>query len=688
MADPPLATSLLLDPPFDDLFVGELPLPPSSDDLRDLNFDFDFNDISVDDFLSSPREPQQDHPHSSHASPDHPHSATDGSALSSSSSRHQERSAHADHPSSPDSGDSSAASGVFIVDHEVKAEEKAGWCLKRKVEADEDGFSDRHIDPESNPDSNPRCSKFRRGEEESPPCIFGSGSEEEGKRKARLMRNRESAQLSRQRKKQYVEELEDKVKSMHSTINELNSKISYIMAENASLRHQLGGSGAAPSGYAPPGAITPMHFPWVPGYALRPHGSQVPLVPIPRLKPQQAAPAPKVKKTDTKKGENKTKKVASVSLMGLLFMLILGGVIPTLNFVYLPNEVSEGLVKGQILSKSKGRILSIRGSGLNSTDEIVPCSAKKGFGEGDIDRLTGRRCKNAKVRPVLKPTESSPWPSSAAEAVPTQNSSENLPALLYVPRNGKHVKINGNLIIHSVLASEKAMQQAKARQSSDEESNKTSLAVAGSVISALAISKTEKEADQHSKSYRIPSDTDDTYLNKLKSTSADGPLQQWFREGMTGPILSSGMCTEVFQFEVSPSSSSSEGIIPTSSIINASSVVNASENLPSNSHAEKIKSRRMMYSEPIPLRGTTINNTEQFEKSSENSNFHDNKPVSSVVVSILADPREAGDGESDGGRVSPNSLSRIFVVVLLDSVKYATYSCVLPFISSTPHLVN
>lgn len=97
----------------------------------------------------------------------------------------------------------------------------------------------------------------------------------------------------------------------------------------------------------------------------------------------------------------------------------------------------------------------------------------------------------------------------------------------------------------------------------------------------------------------------------------------------------------------------------------------------------------MMYSDPIPLRGTTTNNTEQFNSSSsENSKFHNTKPAaSSVVVSILADPREAGDGENDG-RVSPNSLSRIFVVVLVDSVKYATYSCVLPFKSSIPHLVN
>ncbi|XP_009384980.2 bZIP transcription factor 39-like [Musa acuminata AAA Group] len=682
MADPPPSSSLLLDPPFADLFPDNLSLP--SDDLRDLDLDFDFDDFSVDDFLCSPEEPHH------HAS-SHP-SAADGSAVSSSSSLNQDPPHLAARPCSPESGDSSA-SGVFVADRGVKEErERAGWGLKRKMETDDDGFSDGHADLNlNNPGSNPRSSKFRRSEEASSPPDVGSGGEVvEEKRRARLMRNRESAQLSRQRKKQYVEELEDKVKSMHSTINELNTKISYIVAENASLRHQLGGSGAPPAVYPPPGAMAPVHFPWVPGYGMRPQGSQVPLVPIPRLKPQQAAPTPKAKKSESKKGERKTKKVASASLLGLLFfMLILGGAIPRVNRWYEGNEADEGMSKMKSLSQTKGRIFSVRSrdSGPNST---VLCSRKKGFGEGGIDRVTGRRCEDVEAGSRVKPMGSTSWSSPGSEAVFTHNSTENLPAMLYVPRNGKHVKINGNLIIHSVLASEKAMQQAKERQSLGKEGKETGLAVAGNSMSALAISKPGKEVDQHSRSYRKASNSDDTYVNNLKATLADdGPMQQWFREGMAGPILSSGMCTEVFQFDVSPSSSSSS-IVPTNSIINASSIVNASENLPpTSSHPRKKRNRRIMYPEPIPLRGTTTaNNTEQFEKPSESSsNFHNPKPVSSVVVSILADPREAGDGETDG-RISPNSLSRIFVVVLLDSVKYVTYSCVLPFKTSAPHLVN
>ncbi|XP_074577702.1 bZIP transcription factor 39-like [Curcuma longa] len=684
MADPsPPSAAPVADPLFEDLAVGVLPLIPS-DDFGDLDLDFVFDDFSVDDYLCLPEDQIKTHL-SSNGSPGPRSSQADGSNLSFSPSRKPDL---PDRPSDSDSGDSSAASGVFVADREVKSE-KAGWSLKRKMkEDDEPTFNGS--DPNSNFDSNPRSTKVRRPEESSP-CVLGAGAEEDEKRRARMMRNRESAQLSRQRKKQHVGELEDKLRTMHSTINELNSKISYLMAENASLRQQIGGGGAPPTGYPPPGAFAPLHFPWIPGYALKPQGSQVPLVPIPRLKTQLATPAPKAKKSESKKSESKTMKMASVSLIGLfLTMLTVCGAFPGINFWNGGNEIDLGHSKSQILKQTKGRILNVRGhpSALNNTREMVTCNGKQDFsGGGSVDRVTGSRCEDVKVTPGLEPKRSSPWPSGP-EAVASQshNSSENLPALLYVPRNGKHVKINGNLIIHSVLASEKAMQQAKARQSS--QVKETGLAVSGKVLSPFSVAKAGKKVDQQTNSYKTI-DSDNTYASNLKSTSADGALQQWFREGMTGSILSSGMCTEVFQFEVSPSSSS-DGVIPTSSIINASSIANASANLPpSSSGREKVRSRRMMYSDPIPLRGTTTNNTEQLNSSSsENSKFHNTKPAaSSVVVSILADPREAGDGENDG-RVSPNSLSRIFVVVLIDSVKYVTYSCVLPFKTAIPHLVN
>ncbi|XP_010909305.1 bZIP transcription factor 39 [Elaeis guineensis] len=664
----------LFDP---DLSLDDLPLP------ADLEADFLFDDfdISIDfpieDLLQSPED--QPFPPSSDGSPGP--NANDGSGFSSSYPHQSSDLSRNSGPSSPDSGNSSG-----VTSQEAKLEEeKSGWNLKRKTDR-EDGCAHTNSNP------NPRSSKYRRSEEGNSAGVFNAGSEEEDeKRKARLMRNRESAQLSRLRKKHYVEELEEKVKSMHSTIHELNTKISYIMAENASLRQQLGGSGGncAPPGVYPPPQIVPMHFPWIPGYSLRPQGSQVPLVPIPKLKPQQPTSAPRAKKSESKKNESKTKKVASVSLLGLLLaMLFFRSVVPGVNlgFVGRRDEVSGGLaaVKGGIFGQSKGRILSVsgHGRGLNSTDEIGLHDGKMSFGEGGIGRCAGRRCETGADGSVFKVK---------------LNLSETLPALLYVPRNGKHVKINGNLIIHSVLASEKAMAQTKsidqAKQSSAKEGKETGPAIPNNVASVLALPKSGREVDRHSNSYRssaehqraLASDSEDLFGDNSKSIPVDGPLQQWFREGIAGPILSSGMCTEVFQFDVSPASAPG-GIIPATKIVNTS-VANATEKLPPSAYPRKMKNRRVMYPEPIPLPGTTLNDTERFAEPSESSNLHDNKYVTSMVVSVLADPREAGDGDGDA-KISPKSLSRIFVVVLLDSVKYVTYSCVLPFKSSGPHLVN
>lgn len=53
---------------------------------------------------------------------------------------------------------------------------------------------------------------------------------------------------------------------------------------------------------------------------------------------------------------------------------------------------------------------------------------------------------------------------------------------------------------------------------------------------------------------------------------------------------------------------------------------------------------------------------------------------------MLFDPREVSDAEVDGV-MGTKSLSRIFVVVLMDSVRYVTYSCMLPF-KAAPHLVT
>uniref|UniRef100_A0A0D9X258 BZIP domain-containing protein n=1 Tax=Leersia perrieri TaxID=77586 RepID=A0A0D9X258_9ORYZ len=465
----------------------------------------------------------------------------------------------------------------------------------------------------------------------------GKEGGDEAKRRARLVRNRESAHQSRQRKKQYVEELEGKVKAMQATIADLTARISCVTAENAALKHQL--SGAAGGGVPPVPpmpmypAVYPLPPPWIhPAYAMR--GSQVPLVPIPRLKTQQTAAAaaePPAKKP------RKTKKVAGVSLLGFLFlMMVCGCFVPAVNRMYGGSvDVGEGVVFG---GSHHGRILAVEGpqsSVSNGIDPTVP-----------------------------------------------QNGSETLPALLYLPRNGKHVKINGNLVIKSIVASEKASSCSSnygGKSSGNQGKGETSLAIPGYVAPLEAGEIMETKGIRNELIALAPGDGS-IYRED------DGMLPQWFSEAMSGPMLNSGMCTEVFQFDLSATTADANGIVP----VYSESITNTSQNITGNlpsGRVQKVKNRRILYSEAIPLQGSTSNDTDHFKAPPKNqSQSHaSRKPVSSVVVSVLADPRDAGDRDGEG-RIPSNSLSRIFVVVLIDSVKYVTYSCVLPFKSHSTHL--
>lgn len=640
----------LFDP---DLHLAEAGLPLGTfagcgDD--DLDFDLPA-DFSVDDFLLRSPERSDDSAEASAAGSGPTASPSPSPTASGSGSAVADASCEVKHEDS-DSGRSGAGNAA------------PNWTLKRKQPspaATSDAAkcrrrsSDGSVSP--SPSASPSASASRAAAAaDSDDGVPGAGGDGAGdtRRAARLIRNRESAQLSRQRKKRYVEELEEKVKSMAALINDLNSRISFVVAENATLRQQLGGP--PPGVYPTPGAA--MHFPWVPGYALRPHGSHVPLVPIPRLKPppQQQQPSPTTKttkKSDTKKTTDtknrtraKTKKVASVSLIGLMFvMLIFGAFVPGFNHSFGMRGRSDSTMLRSFDQQPHDRVVTVASHGNK-----VP---KDGLKNGDMSGAdSGTRMGTDDI--------------AEQKHGPAVNASETLPALLYVPRNGKHVKINGNLIIHSVLASEKAVAHRSSKQKSDHS----------------GIDHKEKSISvAHHLS--LPGNN----MNPQEKSPVDGPLPQWFREGMAGPILNSGMCSEVFQFDISTASTNSAGIIP-SPVVNSSSV-NATQNTstPAPAYYGKLKNRRIMYNEAIPLPGKTVNNTEPFNRTSESSKLPDKKPASSVVVSVLADPREAGDGDSDP-RMSPKSLSRIFVVVLLDGVRYVTYSCTLPFKSSSPHLVN
>ncbi|XP_062111871.1 bZIP transcription factor 17 [Humulus lupulus] len=579
-------------------------------------------------------------------------------------------------PVHSDNSDRDVSSNIF-GDLKVKLETGKNCMSKRKKEAEE-----------GNGES--RTSKFRRSStpvensRSHSQSTLNPVSEEDEKKKARLMRNRESAQLSRQRKKHYVEELEDKVRNMHSTITDLNSKISYIMAENATLRQQLGGGGGMcpppyPGMYPHP-PMAPMAYPWMPcsPYVVKPQGSQVPLVPIPRLKPQQTVSTPKMKKSE-KKTEGRAKKVASISFLGLLFFILLfGGLVPVVDVSFggLGDKAPVGsdYFSGSFHDQHSGKFLSIdahmNGSGENKG---VGISAAKSDGFRETVEFVHQE----------RGSQSKP---GYGEFVRLGNESEPLVASLYVPRNEKLVKIDGNLIIHSVLASEKT----KASLAHSEKSNRETVLAIAKDLAPYTVHEPGNRGG-HAPLYRNPTErhkalasgASNTRKDHLQSNAADGRLQQWFREGLAGPLLSSGMCTEVFQFDVSPASASG-AIVPAPSVSNVSAKHH--QNTRQNTTRLKGGNRRILHRLAIPLAGSKFNITEEHvTKKSRKDDFQGNRSVSSMVVSVLVDPREAGDGDVDG-MMKPKSLSRIFVVVLIDSVKYVTYSCVLPRVG--PHIVT
>lgn len=139
------------------------------------------------------------------------------------------------------------------------------------------------------------------------------------------------------------------------------------------------------------------------------------------------------------------------------------------------------------------------------------------------------------------------------------------------------------------------------------------------------------------------------------------------------------MCTEVFQFDVSPTPGA---IVPAASMANISS-----EHRQNSTSPNKPRNRRILHEPAIPLEGHIFNASEEHVPHEQNGGLQGNKSSSSMVVSVLVDPREIGDGDGEGV-IRSKTVSRIFVVVLIDSVKYVTYSCMLPFMGSGNHLVT
>ncbi|KAI3830235.1 hypothetical protein L1987_04371 [Smallanthus sonchifolius] len=219
------------------------------------------------------------------------------------------------------------------------------------------------------------------------------------------------------------------------------------------------------------------------------------------------------------------------------------------------------------------------------------------------------------------------------------NASEPLVASLYVPRNDKLVKIDGSLIIYSVLASEKAMASREEQLMAKKED--TGLAVGLDLVPAIPIPTVKyRTSSDHQRA--LPSNKEN-----LQPKHGDGKLQQWFREGLSGLMLSSGMCTEVFQFDASVASASG-AIVPATPVVN----ITAAENHHNSTYLTTVKNRRILLGLPIPLSNSTTNITKEqvAGRDSKHEDRHKHNSVSSMVVSVLVDPREAGDGSDlDGG---------------------------------------
>ncbi|KAH0758155.1 hypothetical protein KY290_021648 [Solanum tuberosum] len=461
-------------------------------------------------------------------------------------------------------------------------------------------------------------------------------NDEDEKRMARKIRNRESAHLSRKRKKHYVEELENKFRILQSTIQHLNTNLSYAMVENVTLKAQLGGTSVHAQVPSPLG-IYPYPPPWIsytPSYMMSRQRSQVPLVPIPKLKSQALPPAPKSsKKVEKKKSEVKTKKVASVSFLGVLFfMLLFGGLVPLLKLRYggirEPSMSGESFASGFYV-KHHGRVLTVDGP-VNGTG----CSGK--YGGKDHSSHCGR---GGQGESNQKNTN-----KAVDEFTHVGNGSDPLVASLYVPRNDKLVDIDGNLIVQSVLASEKAM---AFHGSADKKNREVGLTVPGDLAPAIP--------GIHPRLYRSPA-IGQNILGSEEKENVKSTMQEWYLEGLAGPLLSSDMCTEVFQFDAS---SSAKDI-----------------SMEERQNGTRLhRNRRILNGPPVSLSRPSHSSGEQTGTDGKRENFSRNKSLSSLVVSILVD----GDGD---GIMGPKSVSRIFIVVLIDSVKYVTYSCMLPFIDS------
>lgn len=156
------------------------------------------------------------------------------------------------------------------------------------------------------------------------------------------------------------------------------------------------------------------------------------------------------------------------------------------------------------------------------------------------------------------------------------------------------------------------------------------------------------------------------------------------------------MCTELFQFDTSATTASPEHNTSSEAKDVAENI--ASEAAQGSAHNVTSKfpvprSRRDPFAVPLPPVRSKIspsgeegkNGTDPAVEQILREQIHSRNlqdGTSSMVVSVLVGPEEYVDSRRKGGK----RVSRIFVVVLVDSQKYVTYSCILPS-GGPPHVV-
>jgi len=595
------------------------------------------------------------------------------------------------------------------------------------------------------------------------------GEDDNGKRQARLMRNRESAQLSRQRKKVYVSELEGRLRTMAATVAELNATISHLTAENVNLRRQLGYYYPPPGICPRPGVpmvgqqVLPMTpYPGMVGGRLIYPAGQVPSLPIPRLK-TQPPPARTSKRSnvlgskeetsgDKKRARRKLAAAASAAVMSLLCVAMLLG----------PFNDTQTISGGNMDIRSNTQVSGIRVGGrvltswndsgnsfnLNQSSQWKPGPGWTPLEEGEygperegITRIYSSRPSDRKKTKVINlekkgaRTEAgtrSPWQQLLGmnSSVPTSsergsqgrpdcfgpleapifvgstfpvNMTEPFAASLFVPRDNHLVQVNGNLIIQAVMAGDKAAMQSSGKTPKagikKGKALKTvstkALEAKGARLPTQAVLVADKAVAANQKSQHGNSNT-------VPSVIQPGSLQQWVMGGLQGPVLTTGMCTELFQFDTSPvTSAPSEESSNAAAKDVAESV--ASEAAQGNTHNNASsknsvplmpQSRRNPFAVPLPPTSPSgrvsgaKNGSDPTVEKLVREQLHQQGEMgnqSSMVVSVLGGPQEFADSSR---RKGAKGMSRIFVVVLVDGVKYVTYSCVLPSTGPQPHIVT